>query len=99
MLSSGHTKVFMRTPQAQNLELAREKALLTVTIKIQKIGRGMVYRRKYKRYKQILSNLSSAISQRTEKALKDAIDMSFELPWGGSHVGIVIEAKVTMHSG
>lgn len=43
---------------------------------------------------KIVNNVSIAISKRTEEDLKDAIDMSAELPHGGGHLQIVKQAKI-----
>ena len=89
----GHTKIFYRTAQAGELELAREKAFLKVAIKVQKVSRGVINRRRYKRCKQILASLRDAIKKRTEQTLTASIEMCGELPFAGTHLAVVNEAK------
>lgn len=91
--AKGHSKVFMRTQQSLDLELAREQALWLVTIKVQKVARGLICRQRYRKFKEIIETVREAIAKRTETALKDAVDLSFELPWGGAHVELVRNAK------
>ena len=90
----GRTKIFMRTKQAQEVELAREFALLSVVKAIQKIARGYLMRNKYKYFKSLLQNVKDGISKRDEKILTEALDMSAELPHGGGHLKIIQQAKV-----
>eukprot|EP01041_Mallomonas_annulata_P002807 gene2807-5525_t len=92
--AKGYTKIFMRIKQSQELELAREGALLSVTKSIQRIARGYLMRMKFKSYRRHMANLREAITKREEKALTEAIDMSFELPYGGAHLPIIQEAKM-----
>jgi myosin heavy subunit len=91
--AKGFTKVFYRTAQAADLELFREKAFLQVAIKVQKVARGMILKRRYKRCKEILTSLRDAIKKRTDEALTAAIDMCGELPFAGTHLPLVAEAK------
>jgi myosin heavy subunit len=92
--AKGHSKIFMRTAQSLDLELAREQAFLLVAIKVQKVARGLVCRRRFKHFKEILIALRDAIDKRTDAALTDALDMSAELPWNGVHLEVVKVAKV-----
>jgi myosin heavy subunit len=94
--AKGHSKVFVRTQQSLDLELAREQAFSKVVIKVQKVARGFVYRRKYKRLQVILRTLIAAIEQRTEEALGPAIDMCGELPYHGTHLAVVKTAKALL---
>jgi myosin heavy subunit len=94
--AKGHSKVFVRTQQSLDLELAREQAFSKVVIKVQKVARGFVYRKKYKRLQVILRTLMAAIEQRTEQALAPAIDMCGELPYHGSHLAVVKSAKALL---
>jgi myosin heavy subunit len=92
--AKGKTRVFMRTAQASQLELAREASLVIVTIVIQKYSRRFIFRCRYKNMLKIISSIRAAITKREEKDLHDVIDMSAELPFGGGHLNIVKEAKV-----
>ena len=94
--AKGISRVFMRTAQAQDLELARESALLQVAVLLQRMGRGMVCRLKYKNFKKILINVAEAIRRREESVLASALEMSFELPWGGGHLYIIQQAKALL---
>jgi len=91
--AKGFTKVFYRTAQAGELELAREKAFLKVAVKVQKVARGILFRKRYKRCKQIIVNLREAIKKRSDTALTDALNMCGELPYAGTHMKLVAEAK------
>jgi len=77
--AKGFTKIFYRTAQASDLELAREKAFLVVAVKVQKVARGLVFRRRYKRCKEILVSVREAIQKRTDEALTLSLDV-----WGAS---------------
>ena len=90
----GHTKIFMRTKQSQELEFAREHALLSVAKSIQRSARGFLMRVKYKNYLRLLQTVRDGIAKREEKALTEAIDNSFELPYGGGHLAVIQEAKL-----
>jgi myosin heavy subunit len=91
--AKGHSKVFMRSPQSAELELAREASLVNIAILFQKNARRMVAVKKYKYYKKILNDINLAISKREENELKSVIDISFELPWNGNHLKLVQRAK------
>ena len=89
----GHSKVFMRNMQQQELEIAREGALRGVVTKIQALVRRFICRARYLRAKAILKNLRAAIAARTEEALDTALAESHELPMGGGHIKLVKEAR------
>lgn len=94
--AKGHTKMFLRTQQAADLELAREIALTQVVLLLQKMGRGMVARIRFRNFKKILVALAAAVKKREEKPLASAIEMSFELPWGGVHLPLIQKAKALL---
>lgn len=92
--AKGNSKVFLRTSQSVNLELRREKAFGEVSISVQKTIRGFLARRKFSYWMKLLQKVKDGIQAREEEALTFAIDMSFELPHGGSHLSVIKEAKV-----
>lgn len=94
--AKGKTRMFYRTKQAADLEFARETALAQVVLLLQKMGRGMVARLRYRNFKKILTNLKEAIKKREEAILSSALEMSFELPYGGGHVPIIQQAKILL---
>jgi len=94
--AKGLSRVFMRTQQSFDLEMAREAALLQVAVLLQRMGRGMVCRLKYKNYKKIIINVKEAVRRREESVLASALEMSFELPWGGSHLPLIQQAKALL---
>jgi myosin heavy subunit len=94
--AKGHTRVFMRAPQSQELELAREASLVNIAILFQKNARRMVAAKKYKYFKKIINDIHSAITKREENELKSVIDLSFELPWNGTHLKVVQKAKMLL---
>jgi hypothetical protein len=89
----GHTKVFMRNLQQQELEEAREQSLMTVVTKMTTLARKFICRCRYLRYKAILKVIKEAIAKRTEEALEAALTDVPELPMGGEHVPLVKEAR------
>lgn len=94
--AKGNTRIFLRTQQAADLELARETALLQVVLLLQKMGRGMVARIRFKNFKKILATLAYAVEKRDEATLASALEMSFELPWGGVHLALIQKAKLLL---
>ena len=94
--AKGKSRVFMRTAQAVALELHREQALVHVAVVVQKYGRRMLARARMKRFKNIIANVREAIKKRQEGILSEAIDMTFELPWNGSHLEAVKVAKALL---
>lgn len=89
----GHTKVFMRNLQQQELEEAREASLMTVVMKMQAGARRFICRCRYLKYKQIIKTIKAAIVTRTEEALEASLVDVPELPFGGEHIGVVKEAR------
>jgi myosin heavy subunit len=94
--AKGNTRMFLRTLQSSELEIAREKSLVNVAVLVQKYARRFILRRRYKYIKKILVDLAAAIKKRDESELAHIIDLSFELPWGGSHIEVVKTAKVLL---
>lgn len=94
--AKGKTRVFMRTLQASQLELARESSLVKVTIVIQKYSRRFIFRCRYLNMKKILHSIKDAMAKREESAIQETLDMSQELPFGGGHVKLVKEARVLL---
>ena len=101
----GHTKIFMRTQQSFELELAREAAFLKVVISVQKVARRFVYRKRYHSYLKLIQNVNDAVSQREAllascsqvqhlSLITSVLEMSFELPWGGTHLAVIKTAKL-----
>ena len=94
--AKGNTRMFMRTLQSSECEIAREKSLVGVAVIVQKYARRFIHRRKFKYFKKILADLATSIQRRQENELAQIIDMSFELPWGGAHIEVVKTAKVLL---
>jgi len=94
--AKGHTKMFMRTEQSGQLELAREIALVHVATVIQKSARCMIARRRYKSWLKILEDVEAAIQAREEEPLAKVIDLAFELPSGGGHLDVIKRAKALL---
>lgn len=92
--AKGHSRVFMRTHQSAELELAREQSFFYITILVQKHARRMIARKRYRYYKKIITDLEAAIVKRQEAELSAAVDLTFELPYNGQHLAIVARAKV-----
>lgn len=92
--AKGHTRVFMRTLQSYQLEVAREQSLIGIAVLVQKHGRKMIGIRKYKYYKKIITDIRGAIVNRVEEPLVALLEASFELPFNGGQVQVVQEAKV-----
>lgn len=94
--AKGHSKVFMRTIQSGELELAREQSLVGIAVLLQKHGRRMIAVRKFKYYKKIIRDLQAAIAKREEAALDAVLEASVELPYTGSHLDLVKRARVLL---
>jgi myosin heavy subunit len=92
----GHTKVFMRNLQQTKCEAAREMALSGVVTKMTRIAKGFIMRRRYKKYKTILKGIKKAIKTRTEEALEASLTDVNDLPYGGSHISYVRDAKALL---
>jgi hypothetical protein len=60
------------------------------------MGRGMVARIRFKNFKKILVNLLDAVKKREETVLASALEMSFELPYGGVHLPLIQSAKLLL---
>lgn len=94
--AKGKTRMFLRTTQSAELEIAREKSLEVVAVVVQKYSRRMLQRNRMRNYRKIITDLVAAIKKREEVVLSQALDMSFELPWGGGHIKCVKEAKLLL---
>ena len=89
----GHTKVFMRNRQQEEMEEAREVALKDVVKKMQAAARRFICRCRYLRYQVVLKAIREAIKKRTEEALEAALAEAPELPWSGDHLPDVKAAR------
>eukprot|EP01029_Cantina_marsupialis_P007646 TRINITY_DN185_c0_g4_i1.p1 TRINITY_DN185_c0_g4~~TRINITY_DN185_c0_g4_i1.p1 ORF type:complete len:2063 (-),score=796.14 TRINITY_DN185_c0_g4_i1:239-6427(-) len=89
----GRSKVFMRNIMQQDLEAAREDALTDIVIRIQKNVRRLLERIRYNHFSEIREGLREAVTIRTEEALDNWLNMVGELPWNGSHLKEVREAR------
>ena len=94
--AKGKTRMFLRTSQASALEVKREEALARVVLKVQKCMRRKIEWLRYKRMINILHNCVHACETRTEEALVEAIEMTSELPFNGSHVKAVKDARALL---
>lgn len=90
----GYTKVFCRTQQSADLELAREAAFLVVVRSVQKEARRMVYLKRYRNYLKLLQSVKDAVAKREIKVLTSALEASTELPFGGGHLALIKSAKL-----
>jgi myosin heavy subunit len=91
--AKGKTRVFMRNQQALELELFREEAMTKIAILVQKCARRFICRLQYLSRQNILAEIKTAIAARTQEALKSSLEMISELPYGGTHLALVKEAK------
>ena len=94
--AKGHSKIFMRTAQSVQLEVFREQAFQGVAVVAQKTVRRFICRRRLKRFKRILADLKDAMTKREDKALTVACEAAAELPYFGSHLAIVKQAKTLL---
>lgn len=92
----GKSKVFMRTPIFNALEEKREIVLGQMVKKMQKVARGFVARRRYKKLKVVLDGIKAAMQSRTLEKLEAAFLRAGELPHNGRHIKVVKEAKVLL---
>jgi myosin heavy subunit len=91
-LAVGKTKVLMKQQQANDLDMAREKALEKHVVTIQAIARGFLIRTRLFFYKRILAELRLAIKRRDEEKLIHWLQQADELPNNGQHFPVVVEA-------
>ena len=91
--AKGKSRVFMRSLQSFQLEIHRESALTTVAIMVQACARRYVTQLLFKRYREIISNVQSSIAIRTDRAIKDALQMVPELPYLGAHLPVIKDAR------
>eukprot|EP00924_Labyrinthula_sp_SR-Ha-C_P014581 augustus_masked-scaffold_34-processed-gene-2.25-mRNA-1 protein AED:0.00 eAED:0.01 QI:0/-1/0/1/-1/1/1/0/1797 len=89
----GKTKVFMRTDQFNNLEAKREAVLGLVATKIQKVVRRFTARSKYLRFKKVIADIEAAVEKRDPDAIEKALNETGILPYTGSHLSVVQNAK------
>ena len=94
--AKGKTRVFMRTAQAASLEAFREESLTTVAKVVQTWVRRFLARKAVKHYFAILKQIEDSIKLRTEEAVDEAIGLSSELPWGGTHMKQVKEGSALL---
>jgi len=88
----GKSKIFLRTAPHNDLEAAREVALRTQAVMVQKVARGFIARNQYRAYMATLDDLRTGIKKRDYQLLKDALDSAGDLPNQGSNVSVVQEA-------
>jgi hypothetical protein len=92
--AKGNSKIFLRTQQSVQLELRREKAFSEVSISVQKIVRSFLAKKRFRYWMKLIQQVKDGMAARVEETLTYAIDMSFELPHGGSHLNVIKEAKI-----
>jgi hypothetical protein len=92
--AKGNSKIFLRTQQSIQLELRREKAFSEVSINVQKIVRSFLAKKRFRYWMKLIQQVKDGMAARVEETLTYAIDMSFELPHGGSHLNLIKEAKI-----
>mmetsp|Transcript_14360 Transcript_14360/g.26611 ORF Transcript_14360/g.26611 Transcript_14360/m.26611 type:complete len:1731 (+) Transcript_14360:285-5477(+) len=88
----GKSKVFLRNEPHNDLEAAREIALRTQAVLIQKIVRRFLARCTYVEYLATLDDLRDGIRKRDYDLLKAAMEASEDLPNQGSGLKIVSDA-------
>jgi len=91
--AKGLTRLFMRTSQAQDLEVEREACLTSVVILVQKCMRRVLSWWHFKRMLAVMTEVHAAVAEREEERLTEAISGCGELPWSGAHLGFVKVAK------
>jgi myosin heavy subunit len=92
--AKGNSKLFMRTLQSLKLEEARESAFVVVAMQVQKVVRRYLSKRKYQYWMKLIQNVKDGVASRSEEQLTYALDMSFELPWGGKHMKVIKDALI-----
>jgi len=92
----GKTKVFMRTPIFNALEERREVVLSVMVKKMQKVARGFVARRRFKKLKVVLDGIKTAMASRSLEKLEAAFLRVGELPHHGRHIKAVKEARALL---
>jgi len=93
----GKTKIFMRTQIFNALEEKREVVLGSSAKKMQKVGRGFVARRRYKKLKVVLDGIKEASKSRSLEKLEAAFLRVGELPHQGRHLPAVKEARTLLN--
>jgi myosin heavy subunit len=91
--AKGTSRVFMRIPQSNALDMARDEAFLKETLRLQKMIRGWLGKVRFRRFLKTIKSVRSAVEAGNKKDLVYWLDMSAELPWGGSHIPIVKEGR------
>ena len=92
----GHSKVFMRNIQFNEIEGKREDALKSVAMRIQKIVRRFICRCRFVGWKAILDDLRAAIAARSEEKLESALSDAGDLPNHGNHIKVVKDAQALL---
>ena len=94
--AKGNTKIFMRNQQAADLDSAREEAYLKETLKLQRMIKGWIFKNRYRRFIKVIKSLREVVETKVKEDLVYWLDMSAELPWGGSHIPIVKEGRLLL---
>ncbi len=95
--AKGNTRVFLRTGQSTELEVYREIQLTAVAIRVQSSIRRCLTWWHFKRMMKIVKSVHAAIEAREEEVLHSALEACAELPWDGSHMAVVKEAKALLN--
>lgn len=90
---SGKSLVLLRSHQLRALESAKEKALYSVAVILQKSIRRYNAQRKFKLYQRILNDITQSIKKRQDTSLSKAIELSTELPYQGESNALVKEGR------
>lgn len=91
--AKGTSRVFMRIPQSNALDMARDEAFLKETLRLQKMIRGWLGKVRFNRFMKTIKSVRAAVEATKKDDLVYWLDMSAELPWGGSHIPIVKEGR------
>lgn len=88
----GNTQVFLRVQQSNKLEEEREKSLGKVVVAIQRVGRGFIARRRFKKWKTVLVDIGKAMKTKDLAKLEAALLGTGGLPRNGRHLPSVLQA-------
>ena len=89
----GNSKVFMRNQTQQDLEAARELALMEVVVRVQRQVRRYNQRARFLRFLEIIAGVKAATAARDKFKLEHWLNMVAELPHGGESLSTVRAAK------
>ncbi|CAM9661143.1 unnamed protein product, partial [Chrysoparadoxa australica] len=92
-LKIGKTKVLMKQSQANEMDVAREKALEGHAVLVQAIARGFLTRKRLNYYQMVVRELKKWMAKRDEDKLTYWLQQAAELPNQGQHLPTVVQAE------